>query len=836
MDLKTDTHENYADDNLTLNDNKRTTFEATLLFKILDQELKTKEETISRTNQTETLTKRNQTDECLEAKSLSSNRNFNTIENRQSTTNINQFTELELNEEPKRLERRGPDANRKLIVVKVPNWHNETKSRFHAKPTKSASLKKSTTVTSLANMSTRPTSRQFELRQYQTQPTFYTRPQKVVVNGPNADQYEIEINIRQTNKQSSSALPITASTNSYTNYYTSYKPFGFDRYSPSYVGTYRSSTIPPHPFYPNTPAASLNVVQTRRTKPPTVIYINEHEDRYTTTTRTPGIFQNFITFASSDFGNSNKPKQPSPHSTSVQKERPSYGAVVSSVHENSHIYAPNTESSAISHYIPRPSAQNPSPAYPAVPSAISLSQVGGVVSSGVVQATSSAISAGNFGTITGVAQANGGDSTFSFNIRPKPNVVGQPQLPLPPNQIDAGSYGLLSSNRPGYGQLPNPGFLSSQHSAAASNGHTNFGNSQKESANSPFSSENKRPQLGNYGYYSQLQNLPLEKKTNLEHIVTVNDYDYSSRTLEPIVTKNTTNGVSNGTETSYDIDDEREDTDDYDYVDDILGMGEKFDSDGYIRPEHMIDALIKSKENELKNLTAHRNNTTKPLDDNYVLPVLNTTTETLKLNNTAETLERSTDRDMTRTFNPTTQALTENVTPFSDVEGKNLNNDILAEDYDDMTTETLIATKTNIIDTIATDKQILKSTEIERRKAVSKFAAPVAFAPIKILTKLERPDNWVIYDSPKNYPLLPELPAMNEYSSAPTDEVPMPIKGLASIWLKKIKRQKDKNRAQFLVTDVPADNEASMQNEEFVKFNSEDFTTLSPANMAVGKA
>ncbi|XP_053946193.1 uncharacterized protein LOC128855362 [Anastrepha ludens] len=846
----------HIDDKRGSNEGNRTTAETTLLAKVMSNELSSNAEltkTIDHTNQLAPRVQINRDNEesmrkaeefldietLLPSTKLNKTTHFETIDVRikDTTDSMESDTlapttgtvEMRPNEEQKRLQRRRLDDNRKLIVVKVPNWNNDTKSRFLTRANKTASFKKSTTEIPLFSLTnTRPTSRQVELRQYQTQPTFYTRPQKVVVNGPNTDQYEIEINIRQTNKQSTSALPIGASTNSYTNYATSYKPFGYNKYSPSYVGTYYSSTVPSYAFYPNTPAASSNVVQTRRTKPPTVIYINEHEDRYTTTTRSPGLIQNIISFASSGFGNMNK--QPSPHSTTSQKERPLYGASVSSVHQNNHqIYAPpNTDTSAISHYVPRPASQQTGlPAFPAVPAAASLSQVGGLVSSGVVQATSSAISAGSFGTITGVAQANGADSTFSFNIRPKPSDVGQPQHPLPPNQINAGSYGLLPSRNPTYNQLPNPGFGNLPHSAASTGGHTYFTNSQKENANSPFSSENKRPQLATYGYYSQIQAAPLQKKTDQEHVLTISDYDELpiSRTLERLMTKNVTHEANIAHDTETDEDDDDDDAD-YDYTDDILGVSEKFDRDGYMRPEHMINALIKSKENELKNLTANNNCTTKPLDDNYVLPVLSTTTDTLKNNNSLEPPKPN--NDIVTTNMELVNATTELMTNLPDIEGKHLNNDILAESYEDDTNETLIASKAIAIKTLTDEKQDTKKPGMEHAKVKAILSEPIAFAPIKILTKLERPDNWVFYDSPKNYPLLPELPLMNVDSSAPADEIPMPIKGLASIWLKRIKNRKDINRAQFLATEPPKSIGAMFQEEAKGRSKSQAFTTVSP--------
>lgn len=65
---------------------------------------------------------------------------------------------------------------------------------------------------------------------------------------------------------------------------------------------------------------------------------------------------------------------------------------------------------------------------------------------------------------------------------------------------------------------------------------------------------------------------------------------------------------------------------------------------------------------------------------------------------------------------------------------------------------------------------------------------------------------------------------MNGDSSAPTDEIPMPIRGLAGIWQKKIQTQKGKNREQFVPTKAPKYIESTLQ------AGAEVFTTVSPAN------
>ncbi|XP_067617823.1 uncharacterized protein [Eurosta solidaginis] len=713
---------------------------------------------------------------------------------------INPLTQEQTNEEQKRLKRRRTDDTSKLIALQGATPNNDAKTKLF---TKTSSAATATTATPRKTTTQRMTSRQVELRQYQT------RPQKLIVKGPNSDQYEIEINIRQTSQKQSltDQQAVSATTNPYTNYPTTYKPYyGYDRYTTKYVGTYNAI---------NKATISAINAQTRRTRPPTIIYVDDPEDQYTisTTTRAPGLFQNFITYASSGLGNFNKQQQASPHSTTnIQKEHPIYGGGngVPSANGINQIYSTN------SHYIPRPGSQTHAlPAYPAIPSATSLSQVGGVVSgggnsngvAGVVHASSSAISTGNFGTITGVAQTNGADSTFSFNIRPKPIGGGQTQLPLPINQINSGgSYGLLSTQQNIFSQPPHPSFGNVASSAPSLSGHSNYGNANKPSSNSPFSSVNKRPQQESYyGYYGQQQKLPLQQKTDLGGFDTGQDYDefVLARTLEPLVSKlsekNESNSDDKNNEDANSGSVEKDNENDYDYTDDSSERSEKFEGDGYVRPEDVINTVLQSKENELRNLTSNKNCTLKPLDDNYVLPILN-----------MSDVSSLQDKDLQNTTEKTlTIALTEttiNKTNFPDIQEKHFNNDIFAIDYEDKLPETILNASERMLKTSTNVTQ--KGTVDTRKDHTETFATVgIAFAPIKILNKLERPDNWLMYDSPANYTRLPELPAMYEDSSAPTDEIPKPFQGLTSFWLKKIQKDKDKNREQIIASKLKGSGE-----------------------------
>lgn len=264
-----------------------------------------------------------------------------------------------------------------------------------------------------APKTTKPTKRGVELRQYQNRP-IYERPQKVVVSGPNADQYEIEINIRQTNKSPSPRPSMT----DYAEYTTAHKPYYDTNYAPHY-GAYASTTpIPLLSYgYHQLPLAEAST-QGQRTKPPTIIYLSDNDDRRTTT-RAPNIFQNFLTFATNSFnplGN----RRPMPTTPAPTKEQPHFENNV--VHSpistagNSHILTGSSSS-----YSPRP------PSVLSYPVSTS-SQIGANPGSGFLHASSSAVSAGNFGSISGVASANGADSTFSFNIRPRPSQELSPSV------------------------------------------------------------------------------------------------------------------------------------------------------------------------------------------------------------------------------------------------------------------------------------------------------------------------------------------------------------------------------------------------------------------------
>ncbi|XP_037952531.1 uncharacterized protein LOC119683009 [Teleopsis dalmanni] len=575
---------------------------------------------------------------------------------------------------------------------------------------------KPTTLSSIITTTTNTYEQNSELRQYDTR-SVYSSPQKVVVGGTNADQYEIEINIRQTNKS-----PLSAQLANYADYTTANRPYNYDRYTLPYID--RTSTTPTYAYYqplPTTPPYSNH----KRTKPPTIIYLDEHDERLTT--KAPGLIQNFLTFASNSFSGNRNPQTQS----TGQKDRPSFELSNS----NSHVGSVHSSNVPTSHYVSQPPIP---PQHPVMHS--SFSQISSYPSQ---IHTSGTIAANNFGSITGVATSSGGDSIFSFNIRPKP-VGNRPVLGAV--RPESGSYGLVSAHQTPYVQ---PEYVNLPVGTPQTNSF--YEQSHRENINSPFSTSLQKPQqTQNQPLYLRNQNIINQKEASAEQ--KQNDFDYLSRTLEPLTNLSTT------------VDDE------YTYYDDdneaVIAPGRVFDRDGYLRPEHMVGTLLQTKQNANSNETT--NNSPNKLDDDYVLPVLNGSDK--KMNDIPKPMQRTTLLIPIH--------LTETATNYPDTFGKHLNNDILAEDIEETSTETLLETKTAAITALR--------HETEHR--LNRPALRIAFAPIKILTKPERPDNWVIYDTPEEKPLLPAIPEIN-VDASPTAEVPMPINIEANSWIIKHKNR-----------------------------------------------
>ncbi|XP_030376363.1 uncharacterized protein LOC115625455 [Scaptodrosophila lebanonensis] len=597
-----------------------------------------------------------------------------------------------------------PFATNKKPDVKLLHSNRNRTSLPASFPPPSATTKQTRpTRTTKAPKVSKTTKRGVELRsQFQSRP-IYTRPQKVIVNGPNADQYEIEINIRQTNKNPS-PHPLTSEYNDYTTVYKPFSTYG-SSYEPHYLEY--ATTTPAYAYYQSPPTMLPSPVQPYKTKPPTIIYLNEQDDRRTTT-RQPNIFQNFLTFATNSFNGNRRPTSPPPPPSAAapHQERPHFESFV--------VNSPNSGTStshilSATSYGSRPSSlhtQGQSP-FPVSTS----SQVGVHPESGFVHASSSAVSAGNFGSISGVASANGADSIFSFNIRPRPDtspVISSVSSYVRPQ--NGGQYGLASQHRPDY---PHSDLYYDRELGQANN-------------LSPFSNSGSKPQH-TVPYYARAPELkeassPNEMSSVPDHKLDIRDYDYLSRTLANLTTAE---GTAN---------------DDYMYDEDD-SLNTKIISDGLTKQSTDTLQSTKKYETELKlaSIIEVPNNTTNvtQLDDNYVLPMLTTALQTSRTTTNSK------------------------VTVFPDSLGKQLDNDILSDDYEEHSTD-------------------MKESSAKRPGQPTS----IAFAPITLLTKPDRPDNWVIYNKASEEPPLPQPPVVS-MDSPPTAEVPMPIQNLHNLWLKK---------------------------------------------------
>ncbi|EDV93114.1 GH18450 [Drosophila grimshawi] len=539
----------------------------------------------------------------------------------------------------------------------------------------------------------RTTKRGIELRShYQSRPVY---PQKVVVNGPNTnDQYEIEINIRQTNKS-----PVTRPIgNEYADYTTStiYRP-NYSNYENSYAPHYLDygSTTPGYDYLQT---HRDTILHSQRTKPPTIIYLNDNDDKRLTT-RAPNIFQNFLTFATNPF-NRRPTESPSPISV-THKERPYQEThVINNPISSTHSFTANSA------YAPRPTASPLSQSYPIS----SSSQIGPNSHTNFLHASSSAVSSGQFGSISGSAVANGADSTFSFNIRPRPEL--NPVFSSYPHpQSSNGGYGFSSQSpyKPDY-----------SHSQS----ELYYDRELVQQNSSPFSSGRPKTQTY-YGLTSELKEAGgvINEIAKADHkLDIVRDFDYLSRTLGNVTTDESTQDT----------------TDDYVYDED-----EPNKTIDFIKLEKKTANLITSSSriSDKDNINSTTNHTTaESLDDNFVLPIL------LGDNETQTTYMT----EMPRPIMSTTRTNSK-VTDFPDSVGKQLGSNILAEteDYDE------------------------RAAQAHHGQ---KQFPNVAFAPINVLTKPDRPDNWVIFNRTNEEPLLPPPPALSSATGAePTKEVPMPF-------------------------------------------------------------
>lgn len=542
--------------------------------------------------------------------------------------------------------------------------------------------------TTKSSKPSKTTKRNVELRSQQyagNSPGRPNYPQKVVVNGPSSnDQYEIEINIRQTNKS-----PVQRPD--YSDYTTStvYRPF-YGSYENSYAPHYMDydSTTPSYAYYPS-PNRDPHPSTIQKTKPPTIIYLNDNEDRRTTT-RQPNIFQNFINFATNGLNphGNRRPTlapEPSPISSSAghkeQQQRPL-------VYGESPLSG-GTSSGSV--YAQRPSSLSES--YPVSTS----SHIGGNLGSSYLHASSSAASSGHFGSISGVASANGADSTFSFNIRPRPESVSNPvfsSYPRPQSLPQGGGYGLVTQSpyKPDYPHNQPELYYDRELSSSASNA-------------SPFSSGSTgyRPLTQTQTqYYGRAPELKEADTPSTDHKLDIRDYDYLSRTLlnDTAPDESVTDNDDSDDYVNYDEDEPNNKHINFvklaklTKADNVTNAAKTYDKDGHMRPELMTDRAL----NETKD-----NSNGTYLDDNYVLPVLANETRTVCAT------------EMPRPLLSTSMRSTVNskVTVFPDSVAKQLGgDDILA-------------------DTADYDEAIQKAVQLKK-------LTEVAFAPITVLTKPDR--------------------------------------------------------------------------------------------------
>lgn len=554
-----------------------------------------------------------------------------------------------------------------------------------------------TSRTTKSSKLSKTTKRNVELRSQQYAGNSQGRPvypQKVVVNGPNSnDQYEIEINIRQTNKS-----PVQRPDYSDSDYTTStvYRPF-YGNYENSYAPHYMDygSTTPSYAYHP-APNRDPHPATIQKTKPPTIIYLNDNEDRRTTT-RQPNIFQNFLNFATNGLnphGNRRPTLAPEPSPIS------SYAGHKEQQQQRPLVYGESPLSggtSSNSVYAPRPSSLSES--YPVSTS----SHIGGNLGSSYLHASSSAASSGHFGSISGVASANGADSTFSFNIRPRPESVPNPvfsSYPRPQSLSQGGGYGLVTQSpyKPDYPHNQPELYYDRELSSSSSNSAANA---------SPFSSSNTgyRPLTQTQTqtqYYGRAPELKESDTPSTDHKLDIHDYDYLSRTLlnDTAPDESTTDNDDSDDYVNYDEDEPNNKHIDFIKLaklrkaDNVTNSAKAYDKDGYMRPVLMTDRALN---------TSTDNSNGTYLDDNYVMPVLANETRTVSAT------------EMPRPLLSTLIRSTENskVTVFPDSVAKQLGGaDILADtsDYDEAIQQAV---------------QLKKLTE-------------VAFAPITVLTKPDR--------------------------------------------------------------------------------------------------
>ncbi|XP_037911151.1 uncharacterized protein LOC119651583 isoform X2 [Hermetia illucens] len=495
-----------------------------------------------------------------------------------------------------------------------------------------------------------------EERHYANQETIYgtNTGQKVRVPRPSSEEYEIEINIRQTNNRRPGSSYYYGDFNSkYDNYDTVSTPF-----------SYRPSTFrPTHEQFSD---------YRPYTKPPKIIYLDNQDDYTTTTTPAPNLLQTFLMAGQN----------------------------------------------AITDHFQKPG------------SIFHSNIFGGGGNSGTSSALSSSSSAANSLPISSAGFGNGpGGSTshsntnthniFNINIRPAGQNIDLSDSPISLPASSA-SYGLHSTSK-----LPPP--LNYNQAKPNNPFSTNYPPYQSSPSYDAFpyrdydrnrltTSTPRRPYYRpTNSYYPRTKDASLlaTPNKNLSSAVPSKDAsDFSDYDLLSFSSK---------------ISDNASKSDDY-YDDSETDLAAKFDKDGYLRPEHMILEILNHTDidyNATLTKDTNKNDTNATSKDDFVLPALMET-------------------------EAVTKQTKQNKTSYYDAIPRRPATEILAEDYDEI------------------------PLPKPRHKVQKNPPNLVPFAPLNVLTKPERPDNWVIFDEPKEQDLLPEIPVLNTGNPS-FMELPKPI-------------------------------------------------------------
>jgi hypothetical protein len=242
------------------------------------------------------------------------------------------------------------------------------------------------------------------------------------------------------------------------------------------------------------------------------------------------------------------------------------------------------------------------------------------------------------------------------------------------------------------------------------------------------------------------------------------------------------------------------DTEDYDYTtyapilndnynaDFKLDGKLQFDLDGYMRPnmnsfyqpngnatERYINYDINENGN-LTNLQSRYRSSDEPtnttFNDDYVLPIMARSSDSV-----FSTVQAQSTRFPNGRPKPQTKVNDKMDEIFTDALPRIPNFDIPSADYIDDVTNDNIFIKTETKDTqVVTLKPIIRTTT--NVPNTNKQKRPeILIVPIKLLTKPDRPDNWVMFDAPTKKPL-PEMPIINNQKDLISSEIPKPMNRL----------------------------------------------------------